>query len=234
MNTVDFSKQKFHPSSLSKLMTNTRTTTKNKIKTINEPLSVTAKGCLHEIYIEEVFGRSKTISSAAMKKGTAVETDSLELLQTVTGEVYFKNQETIENDYLIGTPDVIDKKNSKVVDIKSSWDIWTYSRVTGDSALKDYAWQVKGYMWLTDTRSAQLVYALVNTPEFIIDDELYKMSFTLPPETDMEQFRPDFIFDDIPSEMRIKRFEVAYFDEEMSELRSRLDLCREYLSTLKL
>jgi len=226
MNTVDFSKQKFHPSSLKLLMTNSRTK--------SEPLSETAKGCLHEIYIEEVFGRRKTISSAAMKKGTAVETDSLELLQTVTGEVYFKNQETIENEYLIGTPDVIDKKNSKVVDIKSSWDIWTYSRVTGDSALKDYAWQVKGYMWLTDTRSAQLVYALVNTPEFLIADELYKMSFTMPPNTDMEQFRPNFIFDDIPSEMRIKRFEVAYFDEEMSELRSRLDLCREYLSTLKL
>jgi len=230
MNTVDFSKQKFHPSSLSKLMTNTRATT----KTINEPLSVTAKSCLHEIYIEEVFGRSKTISSAAMKKGTAVETDSLELLQTVTGEVYFKNQKTIENEYLIGTPDVIDKKNSKVVDIKSSWDIWTYSKVAQASALKDYAWQLKGYMWLTDTRSAQLVYALVNTPEFIIDNELYKMSFTLPPETDMEQFRPNFIFDDVPSEMRIKRFEVSYFEEEISELRSRLDLCREYLSTLKL
>jgi len=234
MNTVDFSKQKFHPSSLSKLMTNTRTKIKPIIKPINEPLSVTAKSCLHEIYIEEVFGRKKTISSAAMKKGTAVETDSLELLQTVTGEVYFKNQETIENEYLIGTPDVIDKKNSKVVDIKSSWDIWTYSGVTQDSALKDYAWQLKGYMWLTDTRSAQLVYALVNTPEFIIDNELYKMSFTLPPDTDMEQFRPDFIFDDIPSEMRIKRFEVAYFDDEISELRSRLDQCREYLSTLKL
>jgi len=226
MNTVDFSKQKFHPSSLKLLMTNSRSK--------SEPLSETAKGCLHEIYIEEVFGRRKTISSAAMKKGTAVETDSLDLLQAVTGEVYFKNQETIENEYLIGTPDVIDKKNSKVVDIKSSWDIWTYSRVTGDSALKDYAWQVKGYMWLTDTRSAQLVYALVNTPEFLIADELYKMSFTMPLNTDMEQFRPNFIFDDIPSEMRIKQFEVAYFDEEMSELRSRLDSCREYLSTLKL
>jgi len=226
MNTVDFSKQKFHPSSLKLLMTNSRTK--------SEPLSETAKGCLHEIYIEEVFSRRKTISSAAMKKGTAVETDSLELLQTVTGEVYFKNQETIENEYLIGTPDVIDKKNNKIVDIKSSWDIWSYSRVTGDSALKDYAWQLKGYMWLTETRSSQLVYALVNTPEFIIDDELYKMSFTLPPNTDMEQFRPNFIFDDIPSEMRIKQFEVAYFEEDILELRSRLDLCREYLSTLKL
>ena len=226
MNTVDFSKQKFHPSSLKLLMTNSRSK--------SEPLSETAKGCLHEIYIEEVFGRRKTISSAAMKKGTAVETDSLDLLQSVTGEVYFKNQSTIENEYLIGTPDVIDKKNSKIVDIKSSWDIWTYSRVTGDSALKDYAWQVKGYMWLTETRSAQIVYALVNTPEFLIADQLYKMSFTLPPDTDMEQFRPNFIFDDIPSEMRIKQFEVAYFEEEMSELRSRLDLCREYLLTIKL
>jgi len=226
MNTVDFSKQKFHPSSLKLLMTNSRSK--------SDPLSETAKGCLHEIYIEEVFGRRKTISSAAMKKGTAVETDSLELLQAVTGDVYFKNQKTLENEYLIGTPDVIDKKNNKIVDIKSSWDIWTYSRVNQNSALKDYAWQLKGYMWLTETRSAQLVYALVNTPEFIIEDQLYKMSFTLPPETDTEQFRPNFIFDDIPNEVKIKRFEVAYFEEEMSELRSRLDQCREYLSTLKL
>lgn len=226
MNTVDFSKQKFHPSSLKLLMTNSRSK--------SDPLSETAKGCLHEIYIEEVFGRRKTISSPAMKKGTSVETDSLELLQEVTNEVHFKNQKTLENDYLIGTPDVVDKKGDRVIDIKSSWDIWTFSRVTQASAIKDYAWQLKGYMWLTETRNAQLVYALVNTPEFIITDQLYRMSFNYPPETDMEQFRTNFIFDDIPSELKIKRFEVGYYEEEMNELRSRLDLCREYLSTLSL
>ena len=226
MNTVDFTKQKFHPSSLKLLMTNSRSK--------SEPLSETAKGCLHEIYIEEVFGRKKTISSPAMSKGTAVETDSLELLQTVTGETYFKNNKTLENEYLIGTPDVVDKAKNLVIDIKSSWDIWTFSRVTQDSALKDYAWQLKGYMWLTQTRDARLVYALVNTPEFIITDELYRMSFKLPPDTDTDQFRPNYLFDDIPSEMKIKQFEVCYFDDEIKELTARLDLCREYLSTLTL
>lgn len=226
MKTVDFSNYKFHPSGLKMLMTNS--------KTKSEPLSETTKSYLNEIFIEEVFGRKKLITSPAMRKGTTVETDSLDLLQQVSGEVYFKNKEQLENEYLVGTPDVVDSKTQQIVDIKSSWDIWTFARVTAESALKDYSWQLTGYMWLTGFKKASLVYALVNTPDFIMNDELYRLSFKLPPEADTDLYKINFLFDDIDLKLKIKRFNVELLEENIDSLKSKIELSREYLKSLTL
>lgn len=230
MNTVDFSNYKFHPSGLKMLMTQPR----SKSDRENGVLSETTKSYLQELWIKEVFGREKVVSTPAMKKGTSVETDSLELLKEVSGEAYFKNQRTIENDYLVGTPDVIDKSGNLVIDIKSSWDIWTFTKVEQSQALKDYDWQLTGYGWLTGMKNLSLVYALVNTPEFIIKDQLYKMSFSCPPETDMEQFRVNFIFDDIPAKMKIKRFNSPMVDEKIEMIKSQVERSRGYMKGLSL
>lgn len=232
MNNIDFSQYKFRPSGLKYLMTNSRSK--------SEPLSETTKSYLHELYIEAVFGRTKLITGAPMTKGTAVESDSLDLVQKVMKRTYFKNQKkngedyTHSNDYIQGTPDVIDKKNNLVIDIKSSWDLWTYSKVTADSAKKDYYWQVLGYAWLTGMRNMWLVYSLVNTPDFIINDELYRLSFKLKPDEDVEQYRKNYVFDDIPDELKIKKFEFEYNEDHIIEAIERIKLCREYLSNLTL
>lgn len=232
MNTVDFSQYKFRPSGLKYLMTNSRSK--------SDPLSETTKSYLNEVYIEAVFNRKKLITSPAMTKGTTVESDSLDLVQKVLNRTYFKNQRkngdafTHQNDYIQGTPDVVDKKTNLVIDIKSSWDIWTYAKVTADNAKKDYYWQVLGYAWLTGMRNMWLVYALVDTPEFVIKDELYRMSFKFSPDTDMEQFRPNFIYQDVPDELKIKKYEFEYNDDHVIELIERIKLCRDYLSNLSL
>jgi len=206
----------------------------------SEPLSETTKTYLHELYIEAVFDRKKLISSSAMSKGTAVESDSLDLVQKAMGRTYFKNQRkagesfTHQNDYIQGTPDVIDKNDNLVIDIKSSWDIWTYSRVSAESAKKDYFWQILGYSWLTGMNNMWLIYALVNTPEFIIADELYRLSFKLPPDSDTETYRKNYIFDDIPDELKIKKYGFVREEDKILELVERIKLCRQYMATITL
>jgi len=226
MNTVDWSEYKFRPSGLKNLMTNSRSK--------SDPLSETTKSYLNEIYIKEVFGREKVISSAAMSKGTAVESDTLELFQKVTGKTYFKNQNKIANDFIAGTPDFIDKSEKLVGDTKSSWDLWTFAKVTEKSAMSDYYWQLTGYAWLTESERMALVYGLVNTPEFIITDELYRLHFKLPPDADTDPYRVNYIFDDIPDAMKIKRFDFVYNPEDVELLKSKILLCRNYLSQMSL
>ncbi len=207
-------------------MTNSRSKT--------DPLSETTKSYLNEIYIKEVFGREKVITSAPMSKGTAVESDTLELFQKVTGKTYFKNQKKVENEWIAGTPDVVDKTGDLVLDSKSSWDLWTFAKVTEASAKSDYYWQLTGYAWLTGVSKMALVYGLVNTPDFIIQDELYRLSFKLKPDADTELYRVNYIFDDIPDAMKIKRFDFERSEADIELLKSKILLCRNYLSQMSL
>lgn len=225
MNKPNFSKYKFHASGIKKLMVNSRKK--------SDPLSETTKSYLREIWIEAVFGRIKPIITPAMQKGTIVETDSMELVQKVTGQTYFKNNKELENDYIIGTPDIIDKKNSLIRDIKSSWDLWTFAKVTEKSASKDYYWQILGYMWLTDTKKGSLNYALVNTPENLINDEIYRLCFKMT-EEEADKHRINFIFDDIDEKLRLKQYNFDFKQEDVEQVMSKIELCREYLISYKL
>lgn len=222
MNIVDWSNYKFHCSGLSNLMVASRKK--------DDPLSETTKSYLLEIFIKEVFGREKseTVANKYMQKGTMCETDSLELVERVTGKKFFKNQETLSNEYIVGTPDV---KQEELIDIKTSWDLFTFMNVDEEQAEKDYFHQLLGYMWLTGHRTAQLSYCLVNTPEILVGDEMYRLSFKLP-EDQVEKYRKNYVFDDIPESMRIKSYGFEYNEEIVEELKVKILLCRDYLSRL--
>ena len=196
METVDWNKYKLHCSFLSTLMTTSRSK--------NDPLSQTAKAGLRDIWIKNIWGRERSdmVGNKNVQKGRTCETDSLELIERVTGKKYFKNQKTLENDWIVGTPDVT---GSDLVDIKTSWDLFTFMNATEDQAKKDYFYQVLGYMWLMNVKKATVSYCLVNTPEIIMTRELDRLSYTLPPE-EIEQYRNNYIFDDIPEDKRIKSY----------------------------
>lgn len=213
---------KFHCSALPTLMTDGRS--KEAL------LSETTKSALLEIWIAERFGREKIIQTKQMEKGTAVESDSLELVSQVTKQKLFKNIKTLENDHLIGTPDVV----KSVIDIKSSWDIYTYFAVDEKEALKRYKWQLKGYMILTGQNKSQLVFALVNTPEHLIYEELRRLSFKLgiTDEEAEEKYRKNYEFDDIDPKIRVKSYDIILEDGDKEELEKRVTLWREYLAEL--
>ena len=194
-----------------------------------EALSETTKAFLQEIYIEEFYNRKKFISSPAMEKGTIVESLSLDLVQKVTGKTYFKNNKQIENDYVIGTPDVTEP----LIDIKSSWDLWTFSSVDEKKGESDYYYQLLGYAWILEVDSATLSYCLVNTPDGIIGDELQKIAYRIGEEESMK-YKNNYVFDDIPEEKRLKSYVFEIPQEDIEKVKQRIIDCREYLATMEL
>lgn len=219
---TDFSQYKFRCSSLPALMTPSRSK--------SSPLSETSKTLIRECWIKEVFDRESRVFTPAMQKGVACESDSLSLIESVTGEVFFKNQESQQNDFLTGTPDVI--TDDTVIDIKTPWDIFSYASVDEEKARKTYFWQLAGYCFLTGKKKAKIIYALVNTPENLIEKELYKMN--LQSEAEVERARKNFIFDDIPAEKRLKRYQFEITDDDFEVIKRQVELARAYMSGLSL
>jgi hypothetical protein len=227
---MDFSNYKFRCSSLGKLMTNARSK--------SEPLSATTKSYLKEIYIEEVYGRKKEIKSKFLEKGKFAEDDSLGLATDHYKRLLIKNEETLENDWIKGTPDIM-LGDVKILDVKSSWDLFTFFDVDGTN--KDYYWQLQGYMNLTGRKEAELAYCLVDTPLHIIVSEKNKMQWALglqegTPEFDeMEtEVEKNMTFGDIPAEKRIKTYSFEFNEEGFEQLKQKIALCRIYLNSISL
>jgi len=227
-----FSDYKFHPSSLGLIMTASRT---------KEELGETAKAHLMECYVGRKYGRRKDVTNKYIEKGLLAEEDSLDLYTLVKDQLFVKNQETIENSYFIGTPDIIVGESEMVIDIKTSWDIFTFFSTIHKPMNKDYYWQLQAYMDLIGARSAKLVYCLVNTPFKLVEDQKKKLMWTMgviDPETDeaylkaCEMVDKNSNYDDIPMEERYMEFAIERDQEAINKAHERVELCRNFLNQL--
>lgn len=137
-------------------------------------LSEGAKTYLLEMMVELRTGAKKEIDTKYTKKGILMEETAIELYNTYCFGNYTKNTESAENEYLTGTCDI---NSDKIIDIKCSYDAFTFFKHK-DGKLDDvYDWQLQGYMDLYQREEATLVYVLCDTPEDIIDDEIKKLSY---------------------------------------------------------
>jgi hypothetical protein len=221
---ADFSDYKFRCSSLGKLMTNPPGNGKG--------LSKTTKTYLNEIHKEEVFGRTNEITSRYLDKGIQVEEEAIEMYNRVYGTSLEKNDEFFENDFICGTPDIV----SPLIDIKSSWSFSSFPMNDTELQNKDYKWQLIGYMILTGATESEIAYCLVNTPQMLIEDELRRLSWKLgmidiPMDLELETYK-NLQYDDIPENIRIKRFKTLLEEKDTEALYERIKLCRGYLNEL--
>jgi len=165
---------KFRCSSLSHLMTNDRSG-----KNIGETSKVHALDC----YYSWKYKRHEEVYSKYIEKGNEVEEDSITLLSLLTKKLYFKNEDTFENDFIKGTPDLFTKdKSGKIIgieDVKSSWDMFTFFRSKHGKPNKMYYWQMMGYMMLTGALEANIRYCLVNSTPQLIEDEKRKLAWAM-------------------------------------------------------
>ena len=86
---------------------------------------------------------------------------------------YIENggQETFSNDYITGTTDVC--TDNVLADVKTSFDATTFYPIYFSNKIdKMYYYQLQGYLWLTGKEAADLTYCLVNTPEFMLLEEI--------------------------------------------------------------
>lgn len=224
---------KFRCSSLHSLMTEPRSK--------SQELSETTKTFLNALAIEIETGRRKNIETACMKKGTQSEVEGITMFCEHFG-VHFpyeseKDKKKYENKYITGTPDYVPWNKSYlerfgVIDIKSSWDLYTFPSSPFFEIPPAYYWQMQGYMELTGVNKATLAYVLVNTPQQILDWEIKKLSYILLDATIEEieeKVKFNHTFDDLPIERRIRTFEIFKNEEDIEKIYKKVETARDFL-----
>lgn len=202
-------------------------------------LSKTAQKHLIEVYIAEKYGRKRDIQTKQMKKGIEAEQDSIDLLSMYLKLPFSKNEERFKNDFITGLPDIIN--GDRIIDIKSSYDLWTFLGNIPDKLDNLYYWQMQSYMWLTGTKSATIAYCLVNTPESIIQQEKYYLLKKMDviseesPEFIKEAMKIEFnmTFDDISINERILTFNVNRSEDDILRIEHKVVKARAFLQELE-
>lgn len=199
-------------------------------------LSDGTKSYLKQWYIQDQFGRRKEFSNKYTEKGTLVENQSIDLFSRVTGtKGACKNEQRFENEWCTGEPDILLMTSDKVVDIKSSWDIFSFPMLKEEQDNKTYWWQLQGYMFLCGKERAELAYCLVDTPEYLIESEFNRQKWAVL-EEEHEAFkaelRKNMTFSDIDDALKVKIFKVERDNNAIERMKKRVMACREYLEQL--
>lgn len=203
-------------------------------------LSKTAQRHLLDVYISEKYGRKRDVQTKQMKKGVEVEDDSIALLNKYWNKNYKKNEDRYTNEFITGHPDIID--DGKVVDIKSSYDLWTFLGNLPDKLDNLYYWQLMSYMWLTGATQGHIAYCLSNTPFGIVEQEkrylLNRMDVISEesPEYIKEANKLEFNmkFDDIDVSERVLIYTVERNHDDILKIKNRVEKAREYLHEIEL
>jgi len=218
---IKMSDLKIRCSSLPKIMT------QPKLKADKDAgkLSETAKSYIEELFISYRYGRSKYTSNKYTNKGIVVEQDSIDLYNRLNGTEFVKNSLCYQNEFITGTPDII--ASNAVIDIKSSWDIFTFP-MFNDDAWKDYYWQMQGYMMLTGKEVAKVVYCLTNADDDTIFGEAKKLYYNQGIEEAIEIKRAELTYDDIIDSERVREFIVFRSQEDINKISEQVEKCRVY------
>jgi len=200
-----------------------------------EVLSETAKTYVHDLVLEEKYGIKKEFSSRYTDKGNEVEELGIALCnQVLDFRFIYKNYEKLQNDWIIGTPDV--NTDEVLLDVKCSWDATTFPWFETEIPNKDYFYQLQGYMWLTGKNESILAYCLINTPELMLQDEIRRAHWKanlIEENTELrKEVESKHIFDHIPEHKRVKYWFIRRDESVIEKIKERVELCREYYNLL--
>lgn len=209
-------------------------------KSKSDPLSKTTESFVKSMWLEREFGYREEFASDEIMKGWLCEDDSVGLVKEVLGgEFRIKNSQYIRNDFVHGTPDIILRKEDVVEDVKTSFNLRTFSE---SDLAKNYWWQGQGYMWLTGKKNYRLIYSLVPTPETIIEDQKRRWFYKFGQNEDNPHFidackqidRNNELISELPKANRLNVFEFNFDEEKIEALKLRILSCREYYKKLAL
>lgn len=224
---MSFNNYRFRCSQLGALMTDARS---------GKGLGETTMNYLRDVFIERTFGRRREIKSKYLDKGIQVEERSLDIYSMFSMQYVEKNEARLSNDWIVGTPDVV---APDLIDIKSSWDIWTFAKAKTEEN-KMYFWQLQGYMWLTGMRSAKLVYVLADTPEHIIERELRQALYQSGLSQDSDAYQEYvaemlrvYRYEDLDVSQRVHVKEYEFNENSIELLMERITTCREELNSMQ-
>lgn len=174
----------------------------------NPKLPETCTSYLKGWYSELLYGDKEELYSKQINKGNACEYEAIGMVEGMEKMPFIaKNEESYENDFVTGTPDIV---GSIIYDTKCSWNSTTFLRSITDKLNPVYEWQMRGYMWLVDKEAAKVCYCLVNTPEDV-------------------NFGTAVLYDHIPESERYFTFSVDRDVSVETEIKDRVLLCRKWL-----
>ena len=198
---------KARASSIGKLMTEPRT---KKDKEASE-LSATAKTFITEWYKEQLYGRRKPLVNKYLTKGNECEDASIKLIDAS----WTNNKEQFSNDYMTGEPDVI--TDDEIIDIKNSWDCFTFPLFSKRCPSRDYEWQVLAYMELCGKRKGRVIYTLMDTPDSLIP---------------IGENLADYKYEHLDKSLRVKEYVVDYDAEKIELIKTKVEKARAFIQAL--
>lgn len=132
------------------------------------PVTLTQTGItkVETIVKQLIYGYELQVDNKYVNKGLRMEDDAIKLLSSIHQKSYVKNEKFFQNDFICGTPDIID--GDKIIDIKCSWSKATFPLFPEEAHNVTYEYQMRGYMMLTGCQSADVIYCLMSTPSDLI------------------------------------------------------------------
>jgi hypothetical protein len=200
-------------------------------------LSETAKKYLKNAYCIEKYNRVPDIETKEMVKGTTAEAAAIQLYSFVEDRPYLKNKTVLYNEFICGTPDLLAYDLDEVIDIKCSWNLFTFAANIDAEMNAMYYAQLQGYMALAEVAKGILAYCLVSAPPEMIEDEKRRLFYRMQCTTEddprylarVKVIERNMIFEDIPPEERILKFEIQRDDEFIDRVYKKVPKCRGYL-----
>lgn len=222
---------KIRASAAGQIMTNPRS--KKDIE--NGILSKTAKTYCETWLKEQLYNRKKEFTSKYTEKGNITEDNSLDYIAEQLGYgMLMKNEKHLDNHIMTGTPDVI--LNDLIIDVKNSWDNFTFPLFETEIPNKDYYWQAQCYMYLTGKVNYKLIYVLSDTPTHLIEKDAYywcKNNGYDDLDIDIhKQFIHKMTYNDIDDKFKIKVFKITRNHEDIAKIEKRVIECRNYINEL--
>lgn len=178
----------------------------------SETLSETTKTYLQDWVKENIYGYRKEIKSKYLDKGIIMEDEAIsKVIEWLDLPFVLKNEQSFEDEFFTGTPDIVTE--TEVLDIKCSWDAFSFPLFEDEIPTKDYFYQLQVYMHLTGRKAARLVYVLTNTPETITWETPHDYSA-------------------LDKRYRIKTFEIAYDGAVIEVLKAKVEDAKNYIHSL--
>lgn len=209
-----------------------------KIMSAKGDLTQSNKTYLQELFIGELYGIKKELTTKYFEKGNLTEQDGLTLLNKVLypENLLVKNKERKYNEFIHGEADCI-APDEIIYDIKNAWDLFTFGKA---SLTTDYEWQLIGYMWLWGIDHARLFYCINNMPESLLIDEerkiFYQNHFVTYEDPEYqklcEEMRRKNNYDNMDLSERFKIWDVEADNEKIEKLKAKIVKCRQYLNDL--
>lgn len=198
----------------------------------SEALSQTCISYLEEWVKDHLYDSKREYSTKYTEKGLQVEDSAIDFASGVLGwGMAFKNEQERNNGTIQGTCDLV--LSDRIVDIKSSWDQYTFPLLASEIPTKGYDWQLQGYMELWGKDRAELVYCLMDAPENIVEQEARRLSYQSGTGEVSEEIyqtvRNKLTFSQYPDWMRIKTFQLDRDQGKIDRIYQRVELCRQYI-----